>query len=111
MRTLQEDRSISVDHVNQQKQKIEHNNGHSSSFDKILNEENYENWSNSDVLLWIKSLEHGLFYKTYPQITQNLKELNITGLQLKGLNEINIQQLGVKHPLHRALILEALNNL
>ena len=63
------------------------------------------------MLLWIKSLEHGLFYKTYPQITQNLKELNITGLQLKGLNEINIQQLGVKHPLHRALILEALNNL
>lgn len=82
-----------------------------ASYKKTLDDDNYENWTNNDVLIWIKSIENGLISKRYSNTIKQIKDLKITGAQLKTLNDLNFQSWGVSEALHRAIIMEAISTL
>lgn len=110
MEPLTEDKSFSFknDHHNLNKQEAFKVN---ATYKKSLSEEDYQSWSTNDILLWMKSIENGLISKRYPKVMKRIKDLKITGSNIKTLNAINLMDWGVDEDLHRALIMEAITNL
>merc|ERR1711902_482538 len=77
----------------------------SASFHQYLDDANCMSWGADEVALWMRGLEGGLIVKLYPQILDGLRKLNVNGVRLKALNDMNLEQLGITDALHRALIM------
>ena len=62
---------------------------------KSIDLSKYEKWNEDDVLLWMLSLENGRYKKYENALQKQLKAQRIKGSQLKQMNALVIQLLGI----------------
>eukprot|EP01084_Bolivina_argentea_P142621 250550_1 len=76
-----------------------------------IDETMYENWSHKEILAWIVSLDNGRFEKYEDELLRNLREEEIQGNDLNGVNEIDLKSWGVKNFKDKKLLLTKIKEL
>ena len=78
-----------------------------------FNESEYKSWTSEIVVLWIESIENGLFKRnqSIELFKKNLTENSICGNHLRELNDLALKILGINDDHHRKLILSNIDRL
>ena len=78
---------------------------------ETVNGGDYLNWNNMDILMWIMSIDNGLFLIYKDKLEKSLVEENVRGSSLSNVDKMDIKIWGVNDIEHRAILYQNIKSL
>lgn len=71
----------------------------------------YLNWNAEEIVIWIMSVENGRFKKYEQTLLSSLKDKGIKGSYLSNINQIDINEWGIKNLLEKKKLMKCIQEL